>query len=95
MPGRGTTDGIFALKILTEKFIEGQRQWNCVFIDLEKVYYRVPRTEHWCCMRELQIPDVYNRVVEDMYMECQTIVRCAVGTTKGFPVEVDYTKNHR
>ena len=61
---------------------------NYVFIDLEKVYDRVPGTELWYCMRELWIPDVYIRVLQCMYKECQTIVRCAVCTTKGFPAEV-------
>ena len=74
--------------MLTEKLIEGQRQTNCVFIDLEKAYDRVPRTELWCCMRELRIPEVYIRVVQDMYKDYQPIVRCVVGTTKAFPVEV-------
>ena len=37
MPGKSTIDAIFALRMLTEKYIEGQRQLNCVFIDLEKL----------------------------------------------------------
>ena len=75
MPGKSTIDAIFALRMLTEKYIEGQRQLNCVFID------RVPRTELWYCMREFQIPEVYIRVVQNMYRDCLTTVRCAVGTT--------------
>ena len=81
MPRRSTTDAIFALSMLAEKCIEGQRQLNCVFIDLEEAYDRVPRTELWYCMREFQIPEVYVRVVQDMYRDCLTTVRCAVGTT--------------
>ena len=88
MPGKSTIDAIFALRLLTEKYIEGQRQLNCVFIDLEKAYDRVPRTELWYCMREFQIPEVYIRVVQNMYRDCLTTVRCAVGTTEGFPVKV-------
>ena len=44
MPGRSTTGAIFALKLLTKKFIKHQRQLNIVLINLEKAYDRVPRT---------------------------------------------------
>ena len=45
MKGRGTTDRIFCLRQLMEKFREKQRDLHMVFIDLEKAYYRVPREE--------------------------------------------------
>ena len=36
MPGKGTTNVMFALRMLMEKYREGQRELNCVFVDLEK-----------------------------------------------------------
>ena len=36
MPGRSTTDAIFILRQLQEKFREGQKTLHCAFIDLEK-----------------------------------------------------------
>ena len=36
MPGKGTTDAVFALRMLMEKYREGQRELHCVFVDLEK-----------------------------------------------------------
>ncbi|XP_064081887.1 uncharacterized protein LOC135198244 [Macrobrachium nipponense] len=38
MKGRGTTDGIFCLRQLMEKFRAKKRDLQMVFIDLEKVY---------------------------------------------------------
>ena len=51
MPGRSTTDAIFCLRMLLEKWIEGQKAVHCAFIDLEKAYDRVPTEELSKCFR--------------------------------------------
>ncbi|KAI5106658.1 gastrula zinc finger protein XlCGF28.1-like [Silurus meridionalis] len=43
MPRKSTTDALFALRMLMEKYREGQRELHCVFVDLEKAYDRVER----------------------------------------------------
>ncbi|KAK3535993.1 hypothetical protein QTP70_023721, partial [Hemibagrus guttatus] len=78
MPRKSTTDAIFALRILMEKYRDGQRELHCVFVDLEKVYDRVPREELWYCMRKSGVAEKYVRVVQDMYERSRTVVRCAV-----------------
>ncbi|KAK3521330.1 hypothetical protein QTP70_003176 [Hemibagrus guttatus] len=79
---------IFALRILMEKYRDGQRELHCVFVDLEKAYDRVPREELWYCMRKSGVAEKYVRVVQDMYERSRTVVRCAVGQTEEFKVEV-------
>ena len=43
MPGKGTTDAMFALRMLMEKYRKGQGELHCIFVDQEKAYDRVPK----------------------------------------------------
>ena len=38
MRGESTSDALFALRVLTEKYREGQKETHRVFVDLEKAY---------------------------------------------------------
>ncbi|KAK3531013.1 hypothetical protein QTP70_007858 [Hemibagrus guttatus] len=67
---------------------DSQRELHCVFVDLEKAYDRVPREELWYCMRKSGVAEKYVRVVQEMYERSRTVVRCAVGQTEEFKVEV-------
>ena len=88
MPGKSTIDALFALRVLMEKYREGQKELHCVFVDLEKAYDKVPREEVWYCMRKSGLAEKYVRIVQDMYDDSTTAVRCAVGVTEGFEVKV-------
>ncbi|KAK3547122.1 hypothetical protein QTP86_013017 [Hemibagrus guttatus] len=48
----------------------------------------MPREELWYCMRKSGVAEKYVRVVQDMYERSRTVVRCAVGQTEEFKVEV-------
>ena len=43
MPGRETTDAIFIVRQLQEKFLDKNKILYCAFIDLEKAFDGVPR----------------------------------------------------
>ena len=66
-----------------EKYREGQKELHCVFVDLEKAYVekaydKVPREEVWYCMRKSGLAEKYVRIVQDMYDDSTTAMRCAV-----------------
>ncbi|KAK3520117.1 hypothetical protein QTP70_014283 [Hemibagrus guttatus] len=54
----------------------------------KKAYDRVPREELWYCMKKSGVAEKYVRVVQDMYERSRTVVRCAIGQTEDFKVEV-------
>ena len=88
MPGKETIDAMFSLRMLMEKYREGQKELHCVFVDLKKAYNRVPREELWYCMRKLGMAEKYVQLVQDMYEGGKTVVRCVVRTTESFKVKV-------
>ena len=88
MPGKRTTDAMFALRMLMEGCGEGRGELHCVFVDLEKACCRVPREELWYCIKKSGIVEKYVRLVQDMYGVRETVVRCAVETTESFKVKV-------
>ena len=65
MPGRSTTDAIFALRQVVEKYREGRQNVHCVLTDMEKAYDRVPRAEVWNCLRLKGVPGCV-RLIQDM-----------------------------
>ena len=82
MARRGTTDAIFILRQVMEKYREKEKEMHLVFIDLEKAYDRVPRQEVWRFLREKNVSEKYIRVIKDMYRGATTQVRSVVGTTE-------------
>ena len=88
MPGRGTTDAIFAARQVIEKHREMQKELHLVFIDLEKAYDRVPQQEVWRCLREQGVPEKYVRLVKDTYEDARTQVKTSVGLTGHITVRV-------
>ena len=47
MPGKSTTGALFALRVLMEKYRDGQKELHCMFVDLEKAYAKMPSKEVW------------------------------------------------
>ncbi|KAK3558270.1 hypothetical protein QTP86_013939, partial [Hemibagrus guttatus] len=87
MPRKSTTDAIFALRILMEKYRDGQRELQCVFVDLEKVYEKGAKRRAVVLYEEVRSS---REVCQSGagYERSRTVVRCAVGQTEEFKVEV-------
>ena len=76
--GRSTTEPIFALPILQEKYREKGTDLHIIFADLEKAYDRVPRDLIWWSLRKKVKPEQYVAVMLDMYQDTQTRVKHVV-----------------
>ena len=86
--GRGTTDAIFIVRQLQEKYLNKQKRIYFAFIDLEKAFDRVPRKVLWWAMRTLGVEDWLIRVVQVMYQDVKSKVRVEGSYSEEFPVEV-------
>ena len=71
-----------------KKYRESQKEMHCVSVDLENAYHRIPTQELWYCMRKLGADKRYVRIVQDMYENSVTAVRCFAGLTNSFKVKV-------
>ncbi|KAJ8716309.1 hypothetical protein PYW08_013594 [Mythimna loreyi] len=88
MTGRGTTDAIFAIFQLYEKYRGAHKNLHMVFVDLEKAYDRVPREVLWWALNEKGVPGKYVQLIRAMYSRCSTQVRSTAGTNSSFNVAV-------
>ncbi|KAK6744938.1 hypothetical protein RB195_011573 [Necator americanus] len=85
-----TIDAIHAVRILLEKHREKNRSVHLAFLDLEKAFDRVPHELLWMFMRShtRRIPEEYVRWKKLLYAKPTSVLRCAVGTSRPFPVQV-------
>ncbi|ETN82467.1 hypothetical protein NECAME_07956 [Necator americanus] len=83
-----TIDAIHAVRILLEKHREKNRSVHLAFLDLEKAFDRVPHELLWMSMRLHRVPEEYVRWMKLLYAKPTSVVRCAAGTSRSFPVGV-------
>ena len=86
--GKSTTDAIQSLRIMMEKHRDARKDLHLVFIDLEKAFDRIPRDLIWCALRMQNVPEIYVQVIQDMYHNVRTKIRCTAGTSDEFNVRI-------
>ena len=65
--GRSTTEQIFNLRILCEKYLQHQQNLYHVFIDFKKAFDRVWHAALWATMRKYNISANLVRTIEQLY----------------------------
>ena len=94
VPGRGTTDAIYIIRQLQEKYLSMKDHNNknltlyFAFVDLEKAFDRVPRKVLWWAMRSLGIEEWVVRLVQGMYNNARSRVRVGGSYSEEFEVGV-------
>ena len=72
--GRSTTEQIFNLRILCEKYLEHQQVLYHIFIDFNKAVDRVWHTALWAIMKKYNISDNLIRVIKHLFDEATSAV---------------------
>ena len=88
VPGRGTTDAIFVVRQLQEKYLAANKRLYMAFVDLEKAFDRVPPKVIWWVLRKLGVEEWIVRLVQGMYANAQSRVRVGEGYSEEFEVKV-------
>ena len=88
VPCRGTTDTIFVVRQLQEKYLAANKRLYMAFIDLEKAFDRVPKKVIWWALRKLGVEELIVRMVQGMYANAQSRVRVGEGYSEEFEVKV-------
>ena len=86
--GKSTTDAIFIVRHLQEKYLEKKRELWMAFIDLEKAFDRVPREVIWWALREAGVAESVILVIKSMYDGAMTAVKIGASESRQFPVKV-------
>ena len=88
VPGRGTTDAIFVVRQLQEKYVAANKRLYMAFVDLEKAFDRVPRKVIWWALRKLGVEEWIVQLVQGMYVNARSRVHVGEGYTEEFEVKV-------
>ena len=79
IPGRGTTDAIFVIMQLQEKYLAPNKRLYIAFVDLEKAFDHVPRKVIWWALRKLGVMEKIVQLVQGMYANAQSCVYVGEG----------------
>ena len=84
----GTTDAIFVVRQLQEKYLAANKRLYMAFVDLEKVFDPVPRKVIWWALRKLGVEEWIARLVHGVYANARSHVRVGEEYSEEFEVKV-------
>ena len=87
-PGRGTTDAIFVVRQLQERYLAANKRLYMAFVDLEKAFDRVPRKGIWWALRKLGVDEWIVCLIQGMYSNARSRVHVGEGYSEEFEVKV-------
>ena len=85
---RSTTDAIFILRQIQQKYNEKKRKLYHIFVDLEKAFDRVPHRAIQWALRRQRVPERLVRQVMALYVGSRSCVAAAGGVSNSFEVTV-------
>ena len=88
MPGKGTTDAIFIVRQVQEKFLAKKKDLFFAFVDLEKAFDRVPREVVRWALRRSGVEEWLVEAVMALFEDTSTVVRTGSGNSDSFKVKV-------
>jgi hypothetical protein len=88
MLGRSTMETIFLIRQLMKRCREQKKDMHVIFIDLEKVYDKVPRNVIWWALQKHKVSTKYIALVKDIYDNVVTSVRTSDGNTNDFLINI-------
>jgi hypothetical protein len=88
MPGKGTIDALFMVRMLQEKYDRKKKKLYMCFVDLEKAFDRVPREVIRWALRKKGVNENLVEAVMRLYIGARTKVRVGNGLSEAFEVKV-------
>jgi hypothetical protein len=68
--------------------MEQKKDMHMIFIDLKKVYDKVPRNIMWWALQKHKVSSKYITLIKDMYDNVVISVRTSDGDTNNFPINI-------
>ena len=88
MPGIGTTDALFVVLKMQEKYRNKKKKLYMCFVDFEKAFDRIPRKVMQWAMKKKGLAEVIVRAVMSPYRWAKTKVRVGCELSQEFLLQV-------
>jgi Reverse transcriptase (RNA-dependent DNA polymerase) len=83
-----TMEAIFLIRQLMERHQEEKKDLHMIFINLEKVYDKIPRNIMWWALKSKLVPTKYVTLIKDMYTNVVTCVKACDGESNIFSIKI-------